>query len=167
MGLLLRDEGQFGGLRVAKSADLVFENLNFHTSTGVVKWRNFNLDEEGVIRFNMITVRPVKKYVKWIAMWSLLSRLRISCVPLRTVIGPYLKVWWQIWRGGGPLPIFLFVIPGHVACVFHAARPRWSWPVKQIRYKWTFPVYNTGSTMQWYNRYLNNSCWTYIDCLSL
>jgi hypothetical protein len=53
---------------------------------------------------------------------------------------------------------------GRVASVFPAARPRWSSPVKQIWYKGTFLVYNTGRIPQWYNRYLNNSCWTYIDC---
>ena len=46
---------------MAGSAGLVFENSNFHISTGVLKGRNFNVDEEGVIRFNMIAVRPVKK----------------------------------------------------------------------------------------------------------
>ncbi len=117
-----------------------------------------------VIRFNMIAVRPVKK---WIAMWSLLSRLTISCVPLRTAAGPYLTVWWQTSRGGGPVPSFWFFLLGHVVSAFRAARPRWSWPVKQISYKWTFPVCNTRSTPQWYNRHLNNSCWTYIDCLSV
>ncbi len=42
--MLLRDEGQFGGLRVAKSTDLVFENSNFHISTGDLNGRIFNLD---------------------------------------------------------------------------------------------------------------------------
>jgi hypothetical protein len=92
------------------------------------------------------------------------TRHHIISVPLNTVIGLYLKVWWQISHGGCPVRSIWLLFSVRVASVFRATRPRWSSPVKQIWYKGTFLVCNTRSIPQWYNRYLNNSSWTYIDC---
>ena len=89
----------------------------------------------------------------------MLSRLRLSVLSFNTVIGPYLKVWWQVKCSGIPVLVVSHCRTGCGIAVSRAVWLRCNPPVRQICYKGTVLFNNTQSIQQYYNWYLNrNSC---------